>query len=162
MSKFNLDYSNLEERLLNNKRKEYRLADVSHRIEKVAFDVVRFIDSENIDNLWKIEKRDDGEVILAMYSDDEDDSITVESSKNNDWDTAIDKSASYINIFYKGEPITKVDVNKLNIPKEDINLLARSLPSKLASNPNLVTKMINELSIDEKRMVLSKYPELNK
>lgn len=39
MNKFSLDYEHLDQRM--NTRKVYRLADVQHRIEKVAFDVVR-------------------------------------------------------------------------------------------------------------------------
>lgn len=155
MDKFPVDYSHLDNSL--NPKKVYRLADVKDRIRKVAFDVVRFVDSENIDGLWQIQECDDGEYIVATY-DGED----VQTEKtSSDWTVMSDKTGENLSVFYKDIPVKKVATASCGIPKEEAYLVCTYLPQKLASNTTLRSGLLNELSADEKAELLSKYPELN-
>ena len=53
MKKFAVGYASLQSSL--EKPKVYKLEDVKDKIKKVVFDVVRFLDSDNIDGLWQIQ-----------------------------------------------------------------------------------------------------------
>lgn len=160
MTNFSVNYSQLNEELAE--RKVYRLADVQDRVEKVAWDVVRFVDSDNIDNLWKIEHRGDDDVIVSMYDNEESLEITASEKSKNFWAAALDKSGSYVNIFYKNEPIRKISLSSLGIAHEDGKILVRNLPKMLVSNLSLVKNMIKDASKEERNLLFSKYPELKK
>lgn len=154
MDKVAVDYSSLEEKLTT--KKVYKLNEVQHRLKKVAFDVVRFFDSDNIDGLWQIQRCDDGEYIVAMY--EEEPSIKTSA----DWSVISDKSGNNINIFYKNEPVKKVSLASLGMTTEDSSVVCSFLPKKLASDKNLVSSLLNDLSSQEKNNLLERYPELNK
>ena len=94
MDKFAVDYSTIEKDL--NRPKFYKYEDVKDKLVKVAFDVVRFMDTnEDIDGLWQIQKTDDGEVIVAMYDTPDSKEIKAES----DWHVFPDRKNASINIF---------------------------------------------------------------
>lgn len=163
MNKFSIDYSQLTNELAT--KKVIKLSDVKDRVEKVAWDVVRFVDSDNIDNLWKIERQGEDEVIVSMYTSDDKEleaKASVVESKNNLWAATLDKTGSYVNVFYKEEPIKKIAISSLGVAAEDGKMLARNLPKMLSSNNTLVKKMLNDSSSDECALLFSKYPELNK
>jgi hypothetical protein len=147
------DYVGLDQTV--NQKKFYRLADVKSRIEKVAFDVVRFTDSEDLDKLWIIREENGDKVLVAMYEDDSNKEITVKAS----WAAIPDKTGN-VNVFYKGDPITKIAVEQMGIPKEDNALVSRSLPNKLASDKSFVSSMLSSLSVQNRSELYSKYPEL--
>lgn len=151
MSRFNIDYSNLNNKI--NKR-VYKLSDVKDKIEKVAFDVVRFSDDDSGANLWQVQSADDGEYIVAKYQDD----ISVE--KTSAWSVSVIKTAGEIEISYKGDPIVRLASSKLGIPNTELNKVKNYLPSKLAENKKLVKSLLKELPETAKNAVLSKYPEL--
>ena len=67
MPKFSLDYNQIAD--IINKRK-YALEDVKDKIVKVAFDIVRFKDSD-LNQLWQIHHTDDGDYITALYDEEE-------------------------------------------------------------------------------------------
>jgi hypothetical protein len=157
MDKFSLDYGQLDEHFVN--RKVYKLADVRDRIEKVAFDVVRFTDKDSIDGLWRIDKQGDDEVIVAMY---EDQPIEITASVKNPWSVISDKASENVNVFYKGEAVKKIALASVGIAKDDAKQFARNLPKMLVSNSALVRKMVNDLPKEDKSLLLSKYPELVK
>ena len=157
MDKYSINYDQLDGGL--NTKKVYRLADVKGRIEKVAFDIVRFIDSENIDGLWRIENRNDGDVIVAMYEE----SQGKEAKASSDpWSAIADKANTSVSVFYKGEPVRKIAVASVGLQSDDARSLARSLPSMLQSNSALVRKMLKEMNADERTLLVAKYPELTK
>jgi hypothetical protein len=158
MDKYSVDYEQLDVGV--NPRKIYRLADVKSRIEKVAFDVVRFVDPEDIDGLWKIERRNDEEVIVSMYEDDN--SIEITASSKSAWAAIPDKTKNYVSVYYKGEPVKKIALASVGLKQSDAYMLARTLPNSLASNPALVRKMVNELGSEDKELLVKKYPELLK
>lgn len=139
------------------------MADVQGRIEKVAFDVVRFMDgSEDIDKLWRIHKEDDGnEFIVAMY---EDGSLQTSSEHKNTektaWHAATNKTASHITVFYKGEPITKVAAADIGADADEASALCKHLPQRLASERRLVTALLQDLSDDERQALKDRHPEL--
>lgn len=126
MNKFALDYDQLEKTLT--KKKSYLLADVVDRIEKVAFDTVRFRDNEDTEMLWKIQDSPDGPIIVALY-DEETGALKVEGS---DWTTV--KQANNIHVFYKDEPVTVLKGQNIGIPEDEMGLAARWIPKKLASD----------------------------
>jgi len=152
MSNFAIDYTGLETKIL---KKAYKLEDVQDQIERVAFDVVRFKDSDNGANLWQIQSSDDGDYIVSIYQDDE----SVEKTAS-DWQVSISKTAGDLQINYKGDPLVKIASSKLGIPRTELSQIERYLPSKLAENKKLVKALLNELTESAKKEVLNKYPEL--
>jgi hypothetical protein len=153
MDKFSVDYQVLGKKI--EKKKAYRFEEVKDRLEKVAFDVVRFKDSDDIDGLWQIQATDDGEVIVAMYADEK----PLESKSS--WKVLADKTGSNLSIFYKSEPVVKMAAASLGIPCDDTDLLCRTLTDGLDKNVVMRNAFINELSVEERDILLQKHPELN-
>jgi len=151
MSRFDIDYSKLEQGLT----KRVKLADVKDRIEKVAFDIVRFKDSD-LDHLWQIQSCNDGDYIVALY-DEEQDNIKTASCK---WDVVANDTTKNLSIFYAGEPIVRIAYDTLNLPQEDYPLVKKTLKNKLAENKKLVASLLGEMHPSARLKVLAKYPEL--
>jgi hypothetical protein len=151
MSKsFTLDYSKLEHKIL---KKAYRLSDVKDRLETVAFDIVRFKDGDQGADLWQVQSADDGDYIVALYQPDEEKTAAT-------WEVSISKTASDLQVSYKGDPLVKIAASKLGIPHQELHKVSEYLPAKLAENKKLVKALLNELSPSSKEAVLNKYPEL--
>jgi hypothetical protein len=157
MERFSVDYGKLVQKV--DQPKAYRLNDVKDRIERVAFDVVRFRDNEDTDMLWKIEERADGPVIVALY-DDSTGALKSKSNSENKWETLADKTAGNIHVYYKGEPIAKFAASDMGIPREDLGLLVKWLPNKLAEDSELVGFVMSK-SGEGKGMIIKRHPELN-
>lgn len=160
MTKFSVDYNNLDQHL--NGKKTYKLEDVKGRIAKVAFDIVRFVDGDHtIDNLWRIENTSSGDIIVAMYDDGASEKMEVTASKKDgDWSVTPDKTSSYVTIFYKKDPIKKVAFSELSVEKDDASIFCQHLSNKLSENKTLVTSLLKSVGSEEKEQLLSKYPEL--
>lgn len=161
MNKFAVDYSSLEKRL--EQKKAYYLKDVKDKIEKVAFDIVRFRDSDGdeVKGLWQINQGPDGEYIVATYEEDNSEMV-VEASAPSDWKALSDKTGSFVNVFYKEEPVAKISVASLGIPESETFLMVRYLPERLASNKNLVNSLLGSMPEEQRYELVNKYPELNK
>jgi len=147
------DYTSLDQKI--NAKKFIRLADVEDRIERVAFDVVRFNDDNGFDKLWIVEEKDGDKVLVAMYDDDE---IEPKTASANIWETVADKSG--VNIFYKGEPIKRVAMASLGLEAAEAKSVCRYLPGKLASDKDMVGSLLDDLSESERNTLFTKYPEL--
>lgn len=161
MKKSSIDYSALENKLTE--KKAYKLSEVQNQLKKVAFDVVRFDSSANIDGLWQIQRGADGDYIVAMYDDESNGLETTSEVKTaSDWNVVADRSGSSLSIFYKGTPITRLATAALGLPADEAELVTSYLPSKLATNGKLVKGLLEEISVQERQELLSKYPELNK
>lgn len=156
MVHFEVDYSVLDKKVAN---KIYRLSDVKHRLEKVAFDVVRFKDGDP-EELWQIQSADDGEFVVARY-DTEDVKEAQKATTAADWNVLVNKISSDINIFYKGRPITKIAASQLGIDLCDMETVQRFLPAKLASDKAFTKAFINSLDATTKSELLKLYPELS-
>lgn len=156
MEKFSIDFGVLDKQI--NAPKQIKLAEVQDKIEKVGFGVVRFPNSNNKTNLWKIE----GDCIVAMYEEDDEKIEKTASVKNatNDWAVESDKLQKNATIFYKNTPITSVAFSTLGIPQDEVPLAKRLLPERLANNKQLVKLMINSLDESYKSKIVSMYPEL--
>lgn len=154
MPKFSIDFNKLEDKVLN---KTYKYEEVKDRLEKVAFDIVRFKDGDQASALWQVQSSDDGDYIITLYEEPED---QLKTASKNPWDVSISKISNSLNIFYKGDPICKVSAKKLGIQDSELNFVGKFLPEKLASNEKLVKALLLELSDSAKNEVLSKYPEL--
>jgi hypothetical protein len=152
MAKFDIDYSKVTDSI---DKKVFKYADVKHRLEKVAFDLVRFTDG-NPDELWQIQDADDGSYIVAKYT--EDDESKKEAS--TDWSVVINKTAGDVNIFYKDHPITKVAVTNVGVEKDELDTLSRFLPKRLAEDKNLARALLNYITPSEREQLLKLYPEL--
>jgi len=150
MSIFNVDYSGLENNLY---KKAYRLNDVKDKIEKVAFDVVRFKDDDKGAELWQIQSADDGDYIVAIYQSEE------EKTASN-WDVVINKINGDMQVSYKGDPLVRIASSKIGIPQKELYKVEQYLPQKLTNNKKLVKTLLNELNESTKKEVLNKYPEL--
>lgn len=154
MSKFSIDFKKLEDNVL---KKTYKYNDVKDRLEKVAFDIVRFKDGDNASALWQIQSSDDGEYIVTLYDEPED---QLKTASHNPWDVSFSKVSKSINVFYKGDPICRVSASKLNLPESELGFVEKYLPKKLAENKSLVRALLLELPNSAKEEVLGKYPEL--
>jgi len=151
MSKFSIDYSGLENKIY---KKAYRLSDVKDRLESVAFDIVRFKDSDKAAELWQVQSADDGEYIVALYQPEE------EQKTASDWEVVLTKTSGDLQVYYKDDPLVRIASSKLGIPKTELSKVPEYLPSKLATNKKLVKALLNELPESTKKLVLEKYPEL--
>jgi len=151
MSKNSIDYSGLERKIY---KKAYKLSDVQDRLETVAFDIVRFKDSDKAADLWQVQSADDGEYIVALYQPEE------ETKTASLWDVRVSKTAGDLQISYKGDPLVRISSSKIGIPRNELQKAEEYLPEKLASNKKLVKALLNELPESTKKEVLSKYPEL--
>jgi hypothetical protein len=153
MPKFNVDYSGLAQQMLV--KKAYKLSDVKDQLETVAFDVVRFKDGDKAAQLWEVQSADDGDYIVALYDEPEDNAKTA-----SDWGVVITKSAGTLQVSYKGDPLVRISHSKLGIPRDQLGAVPQYLPEKLTSNKKLVKALLNELSAEAKDQVFKKYPEL--
>lgn len=153
MTKFSIDYQALSNSV---DKKFYRLADVKNRIEKVAFDVVRFKDG-NPDELWQIQSADDGDYIVARYSDE----AKEEKKATSNWNVLVSKGSNEINVFYKGHPINKFASNNFGMSQEDLSFVSKFLPEKLANDRGFVKALLETLDNDTKQQILKLYPELS-
>lgn len=149
MSKIGIDYLSLKNKFY---KKAYKLSEVQDRLETVAFDIVKFKDNDSSANLWRIQDADDGQYIVALYEQDD--------VKTSDWDVSVSKTASHIQVSYKGDPIIRIASSKLGIPPNELYKAESYLPSKLSENKKLVKALLNELGESAKKEVLNKYPEL--
>jgi len=151
MSKNSIDYSALENVIY---KKAYKLSEVSDKIEKVAFDLVRFIDRDDGANLWKVEEGSDGQTyIVALYEPQEEKIAST-------WEVKLNKVANLLEVWYKKDPLVRISCSKLGIPNAELDKVEKYLPNKLANNKKLVATLLNELGQSAKKQVLNKYPEL--
>lgn len=158
MVNYSVDFDDLQRKLKKNKA--YRLADVKDRLKKVAFDVVRFVDSDKIDDLWQIHRDGDDEYIVAMYEDEE--PLTVNSSAKSPWSAVPDNAGNSVNVFFDGVPITRVALAPLGIPASDAYLVSNSLPNKLASDESFLAKFVNNLTASERAVLEEALPKRGK
>src|SRR5208282_4340202 len=105
MSNFKVDFTKLENKLL---KKSYRLADVKDQLETVAFDVVRFKDNDKGATLWQIQSADDGDYIVTLYDDADDNKKTA--SVVNGWEVVL---TSGTNIMQKTAMIKNAFIKKM-------------------------------------------------
>jgi hypothetical protein len=155
--KFTVDFDHLTQTLLP--RRSYRLADVVDRIEKVAYDLVRFRDNADTDQLWKIEEGVDGPVIVALYGD-EGELKTAESSLKQDWEAIPDKTSMHI--FYKGEPIVSLSSDDLGIPVDEFGIARRWLPRKLETDHDFQKILLSKAASGGRELIAQRFPELEK
>lgn len=144
------DYQKLDN--VVNKKQIFYVKDVKDKLEKVAFDVVRFKDEDDLSKLWVIQPSADGDVIVAMYDDGE-------NLESRSWRAIPDKQAN-VNVFYKGEPIKKVAMASLGLPNEEINVVCRTLTSKLNKDAAMRKAFLLDLPVNERHDLVNKYPEL--
>ena len=153
--KFTVDFDHLTQTLLPKKR-AYRLADVEDRIERVAYDLVRFRDNADTEQLWKIEEGTDGPVIVALYDEE---GKTAEASPRN-WDAIPDKKA--VHVFYKGEPLVSLSSQELGIPVEEFGIVRRWLPRKLEVDQDLQKALLSKVASNGRELIAQRFPELRK
>jgi hypothetical protein len=156
MSKFGLDYSELEGKIT---KKAFRLADVKDQLEVVAFDIVRFRDTDKGADLWQVQSADDGDYIVALYEED-DSAIEKKASAKSCWGVIATKTGGDLQISYKGDPIVRLSSAQLGIPSNELHLAEHYLPERLASNKQLVKALLSELNEVARLEVAKRYPEL--
>jgi len=154
MKKFAVNYQNLETQL-EDKPQVFRLADVKDKITRVAFDVVKFHDSDGLDGLWQIRQTDEGEYIVATYDDSE---LTVEASVKTPWQAF--QSGDEVHVFYKNDPVSKISLASIGIPAEEAKLFVSHLPQSLATNEKLAASMLKALGDEERKELFASHPEL--
>jgi len=151
MDKYTVDFNEIENHFKDKER--IKLADVEGQIEKVAFGVVRFNDNVKT-GLWEIVDGEDGnKYIAAMYDTDQ-------KPTTGEWSVESDKLNKSATIFYKNTPITSLAFNELGISLEDVPSFNKALPERLATNKELVSKMLSDLPTEYKSKIVNLYPEL--
>ena len=160
--KFSVDYSNLD-KLLD--KKTFRLADVQHRIEKVAFDIVRFRDGDpngtspdgtSPEQLWQVQSADDGDYIVSLYREDD---VKKEAGVKA-WSCTLNKSGSEMYFFYRGDRVAKLSADQLGLPRTELATAVQYLPTRLAANKNLSSALLKQASVEVRVELVKKYPEL--
>lgn len=155
--KFTVDFNNLAKTLMP--KRAYRYADVEDRVEKVAYDLVRFRENEDTDQLWRIENSDDGPVIVALYGDDG--GLSAESEvEPQGWEAVPDKKSMHV--FYKGEHLLSLSSEQLGIPAKEFNVARRWIPKKLANDEELQTLLLGKVPVAARRLIAQRFPELTK
>lgn len=149
------DYLNLN----NSLKKTYKLSEVKDRIEKIAFDVVRFKDSDS-EELWQIQQDSDGDYIVARYELEPEDTTTKTASKSP-WDVLADAKTGRISVFYKDYPVAKFVAQSLGVSVSDFDALQRHLPKKLATDSKLVNSLLKTLSASERYQLCRQFPEIS-
>lgn len=149
--KHSIDYTKLENQVF---KKAYRLADVKHQLETVAFDIVRFKDGDKGAELWQVQSADDGDFIVALYQSEE------EEKTASPWSIAISKVSGDLQVSYRGDPLVRLTSSKLGIPRSELEKVPAYLPAKLAESKKLVQALLQEMPEPAKKMALDKYPEL--
>lgn len=124
--------------------KTYKLSDVQHKLEKVAFDVVRFRDG-NPDELWQVLDADDGSYIVARYTDTAEEATKTAST--NPWEVLVSKSG-YLHIYFEGAPLAKLSASELGLKSEDLETVKHILPTKLANDKEFVKALMKTLNED--------------
>ena len=160
MNKFAVNYNDLQNDL-SPKPQAFRYADVKHRLKKVAFDVVRFVDGDDISGLWKVQETADGEVIIAQYDDASNLQVEKTASVETNWRALADRSGENIHVFYKDSPVSKISLASIGIPTEDADVVCRYLPEKLATNEALTSNLLAEMSKSSFQELVKAHPELS-
>jgi hypothetical protein len=156
MDKFSVDMSKVIDQLSQKKR--IRLADVKDRLCKVAFDVVRFVDSDRIDDLWRIERDGEDEYIVALYEMEE--PLTALASAPNPWSVEIESARGKAHVFYKKAHITCLNFTELGIPQSDSHLVPNMLVSKLANDQKFLNVFVTHLTDAERETLSEENPSL--
>ena len=156
MDKFPVDYTSLEQQV--DKKKIFRLSEVKDKIEKWAFDIVRFkdVNDDQIAGLWQVQSADDGDLIVAMYEEPKEKALETSSS----WKAISDRSGNNISLFYKNTPVIKIASVSLGIPEGEIGLMCRYLPNSLATDKQLVLSLLSDLSHTQLKKLAAEHPEL--
>ncbi len=148
------DFDRLGDKLT---RKSYRLEDVKDKIEKVAFDVVRFKEDDNLNNLWVVKSTDDGEVIVGMY----DDAHPPEKKASvKGWSALPDNKGSEIYVYYNGEPLHRIVISSVGVPNTEASSLSKSITRNLEKNAAYRKSFIATIPLPTQQRFLNKYPEL--
>ena len=168
MDKYSINYNDLHERA--NQKKAYKYEDVKDRVVRVAWDVVKFeCDSEDIDGLWKIEKTQDGEVIVAAYDASNDTELSAESQADegltatasaNHWQVIASRDT--MNIFYKGDAIRTIASSDIGVSERDLPSFCGDIARKLNTEASYKTSLLNDMPDDKKAALLNRHPELTK
>ncbi len=156
MMKFSVDYTDLQSKL--SKKRAFRLSDVTGKVKKVAFDVVRFVDSDKIDDLWQIHRDGDDEYIVAMYEEEQTEKTA--SVATTSWRAVPDGAGKNIHLFYKDVPIKRIALAPLGIPSEDAAMVSRSISQKLASDRSFFDSFVKELTEEERATLKQLEPSL--
>lgn len=146
MQNFKINYNLLKK--YSDKYLDYN--EVKDKLVKVAFDIYRLQDDKAA-RLWEVNKADDGNYIVALYSDD-DESI----EKKSDWSVEINKSANNVNFYYKGEYVTKLSQKEIGLKAEELY----SLPEKISNNKKLISILLKKADDNTRNNLVSKHPEL--
>ena len=154
--KFSVDYTDLQSKL--SKKRAFRLSDVTGKVKKVAFDVVRFVDSDKIDDLWQIHRDGDDEYIVAMYEEEQTEKTA--SAATTLWKAIPDGAGKHIHLFYKDTPIKRIALAPLGIPSEDAVMVSRSISQKLASDRSFFDSLVKELTEEERAALKQLEPSL--
>ncbi len=157
MNKYAVNYNSLNE-TMQPKPKVFKYENVKHRLVKVAFDVVRFVDGDDVSGLWQVNQTDDGEYIVAQYND----YVVEEAEKTaSNWSAYPDEGGDHIHLFYKNDPVTKIATASVGVSNDEAPMVASILPERLDTNTILAKGLLMELSHDSRAALLKSHPELH-
>ena len=134
-------------------KNKHKLSDVKDKIEKVAFDIVKFTGDDST-KLWQIQSCDDGEYIVALYDVE---SEVKKTASSNPWSVKVSNISGTINIFYKNAFVSQIKASELGIPSEEIEMTTHYLPKSLNENKRLASLVLKQAQSQD---IFTKFPEL--
>lgn len=158
MDKHSVNFVTLADKVY---KRKYLVSEVADRIEKVAFDIVKFKESDDRANLWQVVTGEDGnQYIISRYDNADDVEKTATASVKNPWSVHKSSLSNKLDISYKNEYIASITASHLGIKEGELNKVASYLPNSLNENKKLVSALLNDLGMSAKKDLVSKYPEL--
>lgn len=148
MSERELDWALLDDRT-QTKRVRHRFEEVKHAVKKVAFDVFK---STNGDQLWELRSDPDGtKYLYAIYGEPAE--ITTTSSDTNGWKATPDSAGKNVTLSFKNLPLIRFASAEHGFEPDEAADFAHFLQSKV-QDPAYVAKMAEKLP-EPKRQLLA-------
>ena len=120
-------------------KKSYKLNNVKDKIEKVAFDVVRFKDDDDAAHLWEVQSADDGDYIVALH-DTSEENVKKEASAQP-WKVSVAEES--FDVFFHDKFVGRFGYKEAGIPKNELYMVKSYLPQKLASDEKFANALIS-------------------
>jgi hypothetical protein len=129
--------------ILNSCAPKHKLPFERHKDEfiKIAFDVYA-PKSDPSDNLWVLQKTDDGEFLVRTNWDH--DNVNVKESHDSGWSATPSKGGGIVTLYYKDLPLINLSAEEYGFSEGDTRGFIRNL-IKFMGDRTSVAKLLKEL-----------------
>ena len=151
-----INYDKLFEKIIKKAKVRIPFKENEHNFTKIAFDVYQ-LNNSPVESLWVLESdADDGEILVAMYDDQDYSELLKEASV---WKTYGDSKRENITLSYKNMPICKFSAKEYGFDSSTAHIFQRSLLKKLA-NKEFVYKLLKAQPKNKQIDIINQFPEL--